>query len=471
MRAWMYRKVSHELKGVGSAGGAGRSALPLSPVLPPTQYSPDLPSALHADAGEDLQPLVGQEPDPTSRLEDTTPSTSNKTKQPPCHIDRLPTELLCRVFMLCGDPYPRFGFPGDVFMHIEDSYRTRVFHGQAIVTIGRVCSRWLTVSRGCPLLWTTVELGLPKSFDIVVLRLCLRYSASLPLTLRLHEHLTWHEGLDLSKPSYQAYFRRFLSIVAENAARWDELSIHVEDEDDILSALLKAPLGAYSSLKRTSVYNEAQECTSTLHALYHRFYASQELHSITFWDSMDPPYLTLHDAPITHLARISVRYMRDPQAVLTLLYSCPQLEVLDLNAEIPYPEREGVYSLGRQLCLPRLKILSLSGRLDWTVFLEHLHAPCLDRLDMRWDMSPAIVGMVNRSGARIRMLAIFRETFDHHKITVPLLQSKAMQSLQILRYDAGSAKPFNLTPFLPPSVRLVTYDYEQAESAYQNAVS
>ncbi|KAI4527939.1 hypothetical protein K525DRAFT_185392, partial [Schizophyllum commune Loenen D] len=385
------------------------------------------------------------------------------------YIDRLPTELLCRVFMLCGDPYPRFGYPGDVFMHVEDSYRTRVFHGQAIVTIGRVCSRWLTVSRGCPLLWTTVELGLPKSFDIVVLRLCLRYSASLPLTLRLHEHLTWPEGLDLSKPSYHAYFRRFLSIVAENAARWEELSINVDDKADILSILLETPPGAYSSLRCVSVYNEARERASTLRALYRRFYASENLRSIAFWDSLEAPHLTLHDAPLHRLTRMSVQYMRDPQAVFTLLYACPQLEVLDLNAQLPTCRREGIYDLSRQLHLPRLKIISLSGRLDWTRFLIQLHVPNLNRLDVRWDMSAAVVGMVERSGARIRMLTIFEASFDHRKVTVPLLQSRAMEKLQIMRYDPGIEDPFDLAPFLPPSVVLLTHDYEEAESAYRSS--
>ncbi|KAL1674539.1 hypothetical protein EV122DRAFT_293387 [Schizophyllum commune] len=475
MRAWMYNRVSHKLKGAGAAGGAGRSVLPPSPVLPPTQCSPNTPGALRANAGKDLQRVIGQEPDPTSLPEDTTSSTTtsstpDKTKQPPCCIDHLPTELLCRIFMLCGDPYPRFGYPGDAFMHIESSHRRHTFYSRTVVALGHVCSRWSAVTRSYPLLWTMVDLSLPRSWDILILRLCLKYSAGLPMSLRLHEHLVFPESTSLSKPHDQTIYRRFLRLVAQNADRWSEISINVEDDDDILSVLLETPPGGYSSLERASVYNEASGRATTLRALYRRFYASQNLHSVTFWDSFEPPYLTLHDAPVGRLTSMSIQYMRDPQAIFTLLYSCPQLEVLCIEAELPTCRVEGVYDLSRRLCLPRLKILSLSGRFDWTQFLDHLLVPHLDRLDIRWDMSVSVVDMMDRSNARIRMFTVCYPSFSHLKVTVPLLQSRSMEDLQIMRYAPGGEDPFDLDPFLPRSVQLLTHSYEVAENAYQDLI-
>ncbi|KAI5832313.1 hypothetical protein K523DRAFT_298500 [Schizophyllum commune Tattone D] len=464
MRAWMYNKVSHELKGVGSAGGAGRSVLPLSPVLPPIQYSPDTPSAIHADAGEDLQPVVGQEPDPTTRLEDTTPSTSDKTKHPPCYIDRLPTEILCRVFMLCGDPYPRFGFPSDVMMHVGNSNID--FYAHTTVSISRVCSRWSAVSRGDPLLWTMVDLGFPQSSDLTVLRLCLKFSSGLPMTLRLHASLGVYSSM--SEVRHREVLRRFLRIVVDASERWTEISVDMDDKYDILRTLIGTPQSTYPSLRRVSVVNRANGRASTLRELYQKFYASEHLRSVAFWESFTPPYLMLHEAPLQRLTRICVHYMRDPQSLFPRLYLCPGLEVLDLSAELPNGVKlNEAYALQKPLHLPRLKILSLAGNLDWTSFLCHLKVPCLNRLDMRWHINEAIIDMLNQSAAQPKMLTLFEPRVD---IAEVVLRSRPMQHLQILRYfpRIGMDKPYSIdvVPFVPSSVWCCTEDYDEAENAY-----
>ncbi|KAI5885427.1 uncharacterized protein SCHCODRAFT_02673611 [Schizophyllum commune H4-8] len=450
------------MKGASAAGGAGRSVLPPSPVLPLTQCPPETLGALQADAGKDLQRVVGQKPDPTSRLEDTTPSTPDRTKQPPCYIDRLPTELLCRIFMLCGDPYPRFGFPGDVHMHVGHSIID--FYACTTVLISRVCSRWSTVTRGYPLLWTMVDLASPRAFDLVVLRLCLMYSVGLPMTLRLHSGLGYCASL--SEARHREILRRFLHIVVNASERWAELSIHIDDQYDTLRTLLARPQNAYSSLRRVSVDNRAPGRASTVRELYQKFYASESLDGVAFWDSLAPPYLTLHDAPLQRLTRISVRYMRDPQSLFSHLYSCQGLEVLDLSAQLPSGvKRNEAYVLRRPLELPQLKILSLAGRLDWTQFLAHLMAPRLDRLDMRWYIDKVIIDMLDRSAAHLRMLTVFEPPMDLPEF---FLRSPAMQYLQILRYDPGigSEGPVDITPFVPSGVRCFTEDYDDAENAY-----
>ena len=138
----------------------------------------------------------------------------------PCFIHRLPTELLCAIFMMCGDPNNLFAYPRDEQrdwkrLRSDDAYS---FYIEEIMIIECVCWRWFTISRGYPRLWTLVDVSLPRPCDVAALKLSLAYSRGLPLTLRIFDH--YH-----SRGSSYESCAEFLTLVARNAGRWREISI------------------------------------------------------------------------------------------------------------------------------------------------------------------------------------------------------------------------------------------------------
>ncbi|KAL1731710.1 hypothetical protein EV714DRAFT_271510 [Schizophyllum commune] len=381
-----------------------------------------------------------------------------KQSRSPCFINRLPTELLCVIFMMCGDPNTLFAYPRDERMDPTCPDVKTLSYIHATVTLGRVCSLWLTITRGTPQLWTLIDVALPQPRDIAALRLSLKYSQGLPLALRINDYMvtpTRRRNADVCV--------QFMKVVASAAHRWGEISIIMKYEPprvcDMMAPLLELPEDAFLSLKRAMLrLHENAWLGSPTVRLWEKFHASPALREVQWYcKRVNAPPSVLH-----HLTQVGVNKIlaRD---IMGLLQECPRLEVLRANVT-PAPDKLPGLDDGRLLpalsapiMLPHLRVLILSGMYDWTNFFGGLTAPRLHRLEMcvAGVQASPLCAMLRRSSAQLRTLA-FRWPYEQSNDDIAaLLQSAEMCSLTCFCYDpytepGEEPNPFDPSLYLPP---------------------
>ncbi|TRM70463.1 hypothetical protein BD626DRAFT_449007 [Schizophyllum amplum] len=378
-------------------------------------------------------------------LKSFTVSRPDTPIPPKCHIHHLPPEILCCIFRMCGDPNPFFGYPRDEVMHRGDiSGRSINFYSKAAVMLGRVCLRWLAISRGDPLLWTLVDLAFPTTSDLVIVDLCLKYSAGLPLTLQLYHPSRGDERKPDQEDNDNAILLQLMKTVARNAYRWEEISMHMDG----------------SSVAR----------------LLRSLYASP-LRSVNWWAN-PYTYVGVDGAPLQHLTHVGVFMSKDGHHIFTLLRNCPQLQAFHVRVNLLF-EEDHVRALNHPpLHMPHLRILVLCGYNSWNWLFDCLTVPRLDRLEIAStgiQGLKAIEDMLCRSNAHLKMLTLMDQPHGHLVDTVTLLRSRPMERLGILRYvpyvGESWARPSGETPeevacYLPPHIRVFTTKYHEAEDAY-----
>ncbi|KAL1712346.1 hypothetical protein EV715DRAFT_213859 [Schizophyllum commune] len=404
-----------------------------------------------------------------ARIRSLLSAMSRKTSCQPA-IDRLPNEILCAIFFICGDPSSASAYPRDIGMHTYGKERYEIQrYSRSAALLGRVCVRWYAVTRGFPSLWTVVDIAYPTKEATSVLTLCLKYSADLLLSLWITRSL----DPDARK---RAVDPRFMSLVAANAHRWREISMEFLDEIRVLEPLVSLPHGAFSSLEqgRIEFRNlEAREDTMDTR-LWNMFFASPNLRCV---DLTRTEFIrsALAFAPLQQLTSLGVR-CATPALVSAILSTCTSLELLYIKIEPLAFGRAGPPPLNIPFSshLPCLRCLILSGPIDWAPLCYSLTAPALDRLDMACvDIRSDIERMLSRSSARIRMLTIYYPGVGCADSMLSLVRSSPLRTLRILRYSilskgafsGGWEDTFDLRPFIPQGV-LVTEWAAEAEQWY-----
>ncbi|KAL1755891.1 hypothetical protein FB107DRAFT_274473 [Schizophyllum commune] len=395
-----------------------------------------------------------------------------------CFIHRLPTELLCAIFMMCGDPNKLFAYPRNEQSDKTASQKKTYFYSWTTVTIGYVCSRWFHVTRSCPQLWTMIDVPLPKLCDIFAIKLSLKYSANLPLTLRVndfHNTPAEHSGVIASTV--------FMRYVAASASRWEEMSIILLEStglSDIIQPLLEVPRTAYSCLRRAMIRFESDNATgSTAMRLWEMFYASPVLRIAQwFYARIAPPQIVLHR--LTHVGACVI----DPDNLMNLLSTCPNLEVLQATVRPPpgvYPGREDGYLfpiISPPIVLSHLQNLQLGSMYDWSRFFDSVtisHIRLL-RMTATGIQAPAISAMLRRSSARLDVLALRRLHAGNDGEVAALLRCHELQQLKIFCYhpydgrcDRRPPDLFDPSPYLPPALVMYTKAYEDIEAMYDSS--
>ncbi|KAI5885398.1 uncharacterized protein SCHCODRAFT_02673589 [Schizophyllum commune H4-8] len=388
------------------------------------------------------------------------------------YINKLPNELLCEIISMCGDPNATFDYPRDSRMHSNDSTPRHTFSWAAMVT-GYVCSRWLRVTRGSPTLWTLVDLMFLQRRHVVVMRCCLRYSAGLPLTLRLVETSTAGTTIHVT--------RRIMNAVADNAGRWKEISLFLDSALGVLDAMTALPANSFASLERAKLY--FRECGHRPHRLDNRLwkliYGSPSLRRLEWWS--DPfDLLSASSAPLGQLTHVGVKHLQ-PKHLIPLLQLCPQLEIFQATIEpaiedLRIPASELLPSGTAPITLKNLRVLMLNGLEDYSRLYACLNVPALRRLDLHGSgvQAGAMKDMLRRSKAKLRMLTLFWTVVGWMDDIKDLLRSTEMQSLAILRYDPCTgvrqtrmSETTNLHPFVPSHVEVFTSHFKVAEDAYK----
>ncbi|KAL1692098.1 hypothetical protein GGG16DRAFT_112420 [Schizophyllum commune] len=400
-----------------------------------------------------------------------------KTKVSPhlCFIQRLPTELLCAIFMMCGDPNKLFAYPRNEQSDTMASQNKTHFYSWATITIGYVCSRWFHTTRDCPQLWTMIDMPRPKLWDIFALRLSLKYSANLPLTLRINDYyVTSDEG---SGAVACTVFMRFVSAYA---SRWEEISIVLRSvTSDIVQPLLEVSRASYSCLRRAMIRFESDGANrSTTTRLWELFYASPLLRTSQWFYTR----ISASESVLRHITRIGVDNIQ-PDEIMKLLMACPHLEVLQAVVT-PEPsvfvgEDDG-YLFPIQsppIILSRLRFLELRGMHDWSRFFESFATPKIRRLGLSTAgvQAQAISAMLRRSSAHLDALALRQLYSGNDEEVAALLRSHELQLLKVFCYQPydgpcrrRSPDLFDPSPYLPPAVVLYTKTYEEFEEKYES---
>lgn len=408
-------------------------------------------------------------PSPYARdLDFTTPSHRHKS-----FIQRLPNELLCCIFLMCGDPNPVAGYPRDEHMHkVDVNWSHFNLYSRSAVLLGRVCSRWFTVTRGFPRLWTVFDVGAPSPLDFVALKLCLRHSESLPLSLRIHDYIFLPSNYDLIAKRV----KHLLCIVADHAKRWEEISLHVMEVRDILDPLLALPRGAFSCLARASLVTEEarRPAPDGPIALLWKYFHSEPSLRVVEWPDRPLIHVDLSNPLLGNLTHIGMGDVAQHDLLL-LLRHCPLVLVVQAGIlhrryyEIPLQSSPTLH-------LPCLQQLVLAGADDLTPIYSSLVVPALVRLDLSATkvQKDAIVSMLTRSIAHLIMLTIHCPVDGQKDNIAALLQNQSLQQLKILRYDYRTVLPWwrteeepqELLPFLSPVIGLFT-EWQDAEDAYE----
>ncbi|KAI4523232.1 hypothetical protein K525DRAFT_196896, partial [Schizophyllum commune Loenen D] len=395
----------------------------------------------------------------------------------PCFIERLPTELLCAIFMMCGDPNKLFAYPrNEQADKMEFQNRTH-FYSRATVTIGNVCSRWYHITCCCPQLWTMIDVPLPQRCDVGALGLSLRYSGNLPLTLRINDY---HDTSDDRCNEYAC--RTFMRSVAASAPRWEEISIVLRrraNVSDLVQPLLDGSRASYCCLRRAMIRLESDDADrSTTMRLWELFYTSPVLRIAQwFYARIDAPQIVLHR--LTHIGACVIR----PEKLMKLLAACPNLEVLQVAVRPApgiNPGKEDGYLfplISPPVVLSHLRILELSHMWDWSRVFDSVNLPCIRWLRIsRAGIQPqAISAMLRRSSARLEVLVLRRLYWGNDDEVAALLQCPELQQLKVFCYHPYDGRCnrrppdlFDPSPYIPPAVAKYSKAYGEIEAMYDS---
>ncbi|KAI4521209.1 hypothetical protein K525DRAFT_270088 [Schizophyllum commune Loenen D] len=393
----------------------------------------------------------------------------------PCFIHRLPTEVLCAIFLMCGDHNKLFDYPRDERLDTASIHLEVPFYIRSAVAIRSVCWRWFTIARGCPMLWTMIDIPLPQPRDVAALQLSLEHSNGLPLTLRIND---FHYSSRRNVRACQA----FMALVAASASRWEEISIILYNTPptvhDMVSPLLELPRDAFTFLRRALLLFEEDD-SQTLGAsrLWQMFYTSPALRVAQWYFRLpiNAPPETLRR--LTHVGFNVIR----PEAIMGVIHACPQLQVLQAIVQpetLIWSGQDDGYMIqcpSTPIHLAHLHTVMLRGMHNWTNFFEGITAPNLRRLEFHIAgvQAGVVCAMLARSSACLDMIALrwLAPGFDDEVIA--LLQAPRLKDLKILchePYRGWEREPdhFDPSPYLPSNLVTFTQSYEAAESMYRS---
>ncbi|KAL1702115.1 hypothetical protein EV121DRAFT_293592 [Schizophyllum commune] len=368
-----------------AVGGMSYASPPLSPhdISPNARDAPadvgsassatgDLELALEEQRREALKRVLTRPEYPAQKAgsksakalihSDSNSMTRRQVHNSQLPINRLPNELLCAIFFVCGDPSPASAFPRDPTMH--DSHINPLnlkSYSRNVVLLGLVCSRWYHVTHGFPALWTIVDVEYPARYATNILKRCLAHSAGLPLTLWISESVNPRFYTDDEDPD-----PRFMILVAANAHRWKEMSIELYDKSDVLAPLIALPPRAFGILYRARVnfFRRGADATSPDTRLWKSWLTSPKLNTVD-WVKIEHIRSGLAVAPLRQLTSIGL-HVAEPAMLASVLNSCVNLELLHVDIN---PYRLGMknippLTLASPICLPHLRTMMICGPND-----------------------------------------------------------------------------------------------------------
>ncbi|KAL1749278.1 hypothetical protein HDZ31DRAFT_59562 [Schizophyllum fasciatum] len=332
----------------------------------------------------------------------------------PCFIHRLPNELLCAIFILCGDPSARFVYPRDQNMHAVDIHCLKAHHYiRGAMIIRYVCSRWKTVASNYPAMWTMFDVSDLQKRDIQGLQLCILHHKALPLVFQYEEDF----GEPVKRPAVR---QKIFQLLAQSASHWEELSIIIHDVADEFHPLVSVRSDKFSSLVRMSLVigGKGYNTRPPPARIWRHLLSVPSLRSVELWDN---PANDLHIVPgwlkrITHLGLQKI----PPAHFMNILHP------------------DAIWDAGLNVY-------------DW------LDAPALDRLEVQCSdgvQAQPLIRMLVCSSAHLSMLTLFAVS--------PRRDGGDITSLLLTEPDY-----YDPRRFLPSDACSLFTTFEKAEVAYR----
>ncbi|KAL0062118.1 hypothetical protein AAF712_011045 [Marasmius tenuissimus] len=321
-------------------------------------------------------------------------------------LRRVPVEIWELIFThACG-------YPSEYSLTIDydvGDYPDRTATLEVLaITLSQVCSRWRSIMKSCPNLWSSLRVGLAElPFNIEVpLRASLENSNGRPLRLFITGDPLPYPSFKFSEQSKAAW-----AILSDSISRCKELVLNIPDSDAFPSfpSNLSLPyLDTYHEESYCSGFVE-DWCPSLADALQHR---APALRKATLW--------TLHPTfPYSQLISLTTWVLNDSEIepFIAILRTCQNLETLTIRGlDAPGVDLDGIKQT--DVLLPSLRELSIlddHGEYDpdnavLLTLLSCLSMPSLVSFEMNahdWPVSNVLLSMLRQSSVLERVTLDF----------------------------------------------------------------
>ncbi|RDB17703.1 hypothetical protein Hypma_001015 [Hypsizygus marmoreus] len=315
----------------------------------------------------------------------------------PCHIDKLPPELLQKIFVHCMDPPDTFSAPYDP-------------HPTLVLT--RVCRLWFSIATAQSILWSS--LLIPANINIELLARWLYRSRSQPLSFRLHPFPGWN-NVEAGK------------LLFAHRHRWCSVSIDL-----------------VSDLGRKWLKTVARQSPDSLQAIQLQSTWPQDMNNLAlalsscpklYWLSVTSSQLSARvpDMSWTKLRGLNLDCYVTVDALLRLLSNCPCIEIVDLSF-LGWAAGPCV-----SVFLPFLSSLTVKGDVDPGILFDNLTLPALLSLVLHTDSfsdRDAMERFGDRSFCHLETLVLAGQYLAKAEV-MAYVRLQCMQTLQELTLSSG----------------------------------
>ncbi|KAL0945298.1 hypothetical protein HGRIS_000804 [Hohenbuehelia grisea] len=270
-------------------------------------------------------------------------------------IHKLPTELVASIFVLCHA--------------IESDYRRDSATNCARVILSHVCRRWRAVILSMPLLWSTISVHDASSASLPKLTAHLERSMPCPLSISVMPNPYMAEG-------QFKHVEDIMALVAQHAERWKSLRLYLSAAPMcVILDLLQAT--SFPSIETLEVGAETWN-RQVSQAVFNVLSASACIRSVTWrgpggfrgvpsgscWEILTNININLNSVSLGDVHTL----LSQCYSVVALRVSCISGDMTPNNGETITLHRletlsictyEPLHDLFDQLCLPKLKMLTL----------------------------------------------------------------------------------------------------------------
>ncbi|KAG0704617.1 hypothetical protein DFH29DRAFT_1078199 [Suillus ampliporus] len=268
-----------------------------------TEHQQQLDAVLHEHQISVLETVVDDIKNLHQQLvekKDKITHSMNLHKRPVSTFQRLPTELICQIFVHC----------------LPESSHLSPASKLAPMLLTRICRRWREVAVGMPNLWSSMRLEVGRrdwQWKALCYDLWLKRSRGTPLSLALQ---CYGDNSTKLRSLLQPYFNKISSLSICFIYDVDKPELMLTD----LPALQELTVGAHDRFTTTSaIAHSISQLPFTLHSLR------------IIGPLLDLEILSYLNPVWAHLTNVEIA-TRHPNAFLHLLHLCPDLSSLTIRA-------------------------------------------------------------------------------------------------------------------------------------------
>ncbi|TDL21565.1 hypothetical protein BD410DRAFT_789686 [Rickenella mellea] len=347
-------------------------------------------------------------------------STEKRSEAASATIPALPPEILCEIFLYC--------------LPIDHDQCSIFKQSQAPSLLGRVCSRWRTVSISSPHLWSRFAIvdrlnqtsGIDHKKAVEATKLWISRSASHPLSIFIHY------------PQYAPILQPVFASILSESWRWKDINMVVSSEIGslILATFRLAHLPHLENF-RCAIFGEALR----ERPLIYNFSSAPRLQ--LFHHHRTPGVQIDFGSRVHHVKSLRIAYppiARIPGTsfsdVLTCLTHCPLLEEFFFSVSESWTSRQEVPTVIELLHL-RVFILRLLPNINPGFLFDILFLPALIHVEIVNDVYeddrdwPHLRTMLARSRPPLQSLVLYSIPMNEQTLAECLSYTPSLALLSI----------------------------------------